>query len=430
MRERGLFLSDLGRALSGNVFFLGLVSFLTDLSSEMIYPLLPVFFTGLVPPGLAAVYIGLMEGVAESTSSLLKMYSGRLSDRLGIRKPLALGGYALSSLSRPVLALAVSGWHVIALRFMDRVGKGIRTSPQDALICDSIDQDVRGMAFSFHRLMDHAGAVCGPLAAMVILVLILGGDMVWHQGKTAATAGEMQAMRWVFAAAILPGMAATYTLWRKVRETGACGPLPETPFSSGEKRAPSGLPKSFIIYLEAVLLFALGNSSDLFLIFFAQTRFGLGIGWMIAFWIMLHLSKIVFSLPGGRLSDLAGRRLAIGIGWAIYIGIYLVIPFSSRLWMISALLVLYGAFYGLTEGAERALVADMVPASMRGKAFGLYHGVVGLAALPASLLFGVFWAVIGPAAAFIIGASLAGGALVLLAESYAVSKGRVPSLEG
>ncbi len=414
MDDSGLFHLDLRRALSGNVFFLGLVSFLTDLSSEMIYPLLPVFFTGLVPPAMAAVYIGLMEGVAESTASLLKMYTGWLSDRLGIRKPLALGGYAISSLSRPVLALAAAGWHVIVLRFMDRVGKGIRTSPRDALLCDSVDPDVRGLAFSFHRLMDHAGAVCGPLVAMALLVLVLGQEMVWHQEKGAATAGEMQAMRWVFALAIIPGLAATLTLWRRVRETGACEGPPEI-FSDGKNIAPVKLPKPFILYLGAVLLFALGNSSDLFLIFFAQTRFGLGLGWMIALWVLLHLSKILFSLPGGRLSDRGGRRRAIAIGWVIYIGVYLAIPFAFHLWMVGALLAVYGAFYGMTEGAERALVADLVPASMRGKAFGLYHGTVGLAALPASLLFGIFWAQIGPAAAFFIGAGLAGAALALLA---------------
>ncbi len=411
----------MGRALAGNVFFLGLVSFFTDLSSEMIYPLLPVFFTGLVSPALAAVYIGLMEGVAESTASLLKIYSGRLSDSLGVRKPLALGGYALSSLARPLMALAAAGWHVIGLRFLDRVGKGIRTSPRDALISDSTDDDVRGLAFSFHRLMDHVGAVGGPLVAMAILTTLLGYGLVWRQGNVAATGAEMRAMRWVFAVALLPGIAAMLVLWRRVADVlGTDGPAPTDPATDTGAASTVALSSGFYIFLGAVVLFTLGNSSDLFLIFYARTRFGLGLGWMIALWVLLHLSKIVFSLPGGRFSDRVGRRPAILFGWLIYIGVYAAIPFSGALWIFCVLLAVYGAYYGMTEGAERAMVADFVPAAARGKAYGLYHGAVGLAALPASLLFGVFWAAIGPATAFFIGASLAGAAMLLLAVLLSV----------
>lgn len=414
MKIKGFPVSDLRRAIYGNVFSLGLVSFLNDLSSEMIYPLLPIFFTGLVSPGLAAIYIGLMEGVAESTASLLKIYAGRLSDSLGMRKPLALGGYALSSLSRPLMALAAVGWHVVALRFLDRVGKGIRTSPRDALICDSTDCDVRGLAFSFHRLMDHAGAVCGPVAAMVILTAMLGYGLVWRQGSVAATAAEMRAMRWVFAVALLPGLAATLVLWRRVSDV-ICAPDAGNQALDIPSPPATGLTSGFFIFLSAVVIFTLGNSSDLFLIFYAWTRFGLGLGWIIGLWVLLHLSKIAFSLPGGRFSDRVGRRPAIIAGWLIYIGVYAAMPFVSGLLIFCALLVVYGAYYGMTEGAERALVADFVPASIRGKAYGLYHGAVGFAALPASLLFGVFWAEIGPAAAFFIGASLAALALAVLA---------------
>ncbi|MDY6851650.1 MAG: MFS transporter [Thermodesulfobacteriota bacterium] len=414
MTFTGLPLSDLRRALRGNVFLFGLVSFFNDISSEMVYPLLPMFFTGLVSPAVAAIYIGLMDGLAESVSSLLKIYSGRLSDRLGRRKPLALTGYAVSSLARPLAALATAGWHVIALRVMDRVGKGIRTSPRDALLSESADRDVRGLAFSFHRLLDHAGAVCGPVIAAVFLYFVLGRGLIWGQGTSAVSAEEMRAMRWLFAAALVPGLAATVILWRWVRES----PQKKNPHDAGGEQktlqTPS-LPPKFFVFLGAVTLFTLGNSTDLFLIFYAQTHFGLGLGWVIALWVMLHISKIIFSLPGGRFSDRVGRRSAIMLGWMIYIVIYAAMPFVSEFWVTCVLLFSYGAYYGMTEGAERAMVADFVSAPQRGKAYGLYHGAVGLAALPASLLFGVFWAKLGPKAAFLIGASAAAAALLLLA---------------
>jgi MFS family permease len=409
---KGIQLADIRRAIKGNILFLGLVSFFTDLSSEMIYPLLPVFFTGLVPPAWAAIYIGLMDGIAESTSSLLKIYAGNLSDKFGSRKPLALGGYAISSLARPLMAIAMVGWHVVALRFFDRIGKGIRTSPRDALLSESVDCDVRGLAFSFHRMMDHAGAVGGPLLATLFLYLTLGSNILWQKGGGAATADEMHALRIVFAIALIPGLAATITIWRWVKDT----PLKARPVDSCEPklRQASKLPSGFYVFLGAVVLFTLGNSSDLFLIFFAQTRFGLGLGWVIALWILLHVSKIIFSLPGGRFSDKKGRRLAIIYGWLIYVAVYVAIPFSSSIWMICALLFIYGAYYGMTEGAERALVADLVESSMRGRAYGLFHGAVGLAALPASLLFGLFWSQLGPTKAFLIGASLAASAVIVL----------------
>lgn len=379
----------------------------------MIYPLLPVFFTGLVSPAAAAIYIGLMDGVAESTSSILKIYSGRLSDKLGVRKPLALAGYGLSSLARPLMALAAAGWHVVALRFLDRVGKGVRTSPRDALLSESVPNDVRGLAFSFHRAMDHAGAICGPLAAMLILYFTLGKNLIWQQGNGVANPEEMQALRWLFAIALLPGIAATTALWRWVKDSAGTG---ATGVKSADQSATS-LPKRFYLFLVAVTLFTLGNSSDLFLIFYAITRYELGLGWVLLLWVILHLSKIIFSLPGGWLSDRAGRRVAISLGWLVYVGVYVAMPYASTLWMTGGLLVIYGAYYGMTEGAERALIADFVSPERRGKAYGYYHGAVGLAALPASLLFGVLWAAIGPQIAFGIGAGLAAGALVILTVS-------------
>ncbi len=402
------------RAIKGNVFALGVVSLLTDISSEMIYPLLPVFFTGLVSPAAAAIYIGLMDGIAESTSSILKIYSGRLSDKIGSRKPLALAGYGISTVARPLMAIASAGWNVVVLRFFDRIGKGVRTSPRDALISESIDDDVRGIAFSFHRLMDHVGAVGGPIFAAIFLYFMLGHHLLWSKAGGIANPEEMHALRWLFAIALIPGVAATFGLWRWAHDIPRKAMTPGTSdeTTAAEKRP---LPRRFHIFLVAVVLFTLGNSSDLFLIFYAQTHYGLGLGWVIALWVMLHISKIIFSLPGGRFSDWAGRRPAIIIGWTIYVGVYVAMPFASQIWATCLLFVVYGAYYGMTEGAERALVADFVPSQVRGRAYGLYHGAVGLAALPASFVFGVLWAEIGPMTAFLIGASCAAAAIMVLA---------------
>lgn len=414
-------LSQWKRAIKGNVFAFGLVSFLTDLSTEMIYPLLPVFFSGLVPPAAVAVYIGLMEGVAESAASLLKFYAGRLSDRFNRRKPLALVGYAISSTVRPFTGVAIAGWHVVAFRLFDRIGKGIRTAPRDALLSESVTADIRGRAFSFHRLMDHAGAVTGPLVAAAFLYLMLGHTMLWHHGNNAAGPREMVALRWLFALAALPGLAATISLWRLVQER----PRPAGTRHVGKKvrhHRKSRLSPRFFFFLLAVVLFTLGNSSDLFLIFYAQSRFGLGLGWVISLWILLHLSKIVFSLPGGWLADRVGRKVTIIAGWFIYATVYIAMPFALHFWVICVLLFFYGVYYGMTEGAERALVADFVPARDRGAAYGWYHGAVGFATLPASLMFGVFWARFGPKQAFFIGAFLAASAVFVLSVSLVSSE--------
>jgi MFS family permease len=409
------------QAFHGNVFAFGLVSFLTDLSTEMIYPLLPVFFSGLVPTTAVAVYIGLMEGLTESIASLLKFFAGRLSDRWGHRKPLALTGYAISSVIRPFTAIATAGWEVVVFRLCDRIGKGIRNAPRDALLSESVTADVRGRAFSFHRLMDHAGAVAGPLTATAFLYLMLGNAMLWQHGNSEAGPMEMAALRWLFALAALPGLAATIALWRLVREKS----------SPGKKQAADGknppserstLPPRFFFFLIAVALFTLGNSSDLFLIFYAQTRFDLGLGWVISLWVLLHLSKIAFSLPGGWMADQIGRRAAIIAGWLIYAVVYCAMSLSVNLGTMCVLFLLYGVYYGMTEGAERAMVADSVAESDRGKAYGWYHGTVGFATLPASFLFGVFWAKLGPKVAFMIGASLAAGAMLLLTCGFLVKK--------
>lgn len=398
--------------LCGNILMMGLVSFFTDFSSEMIYPLLPVFLTGLVPIGTAAIYIGLMEGLAESIANLLKVFSGRLSDTIRKRKLLAVTGYAISTIFRPCVALATTGWMVVLFRFCDRIGKGIRTSPRDALISDSVGPDVRGLAFSFHRAMDHAGAVLGPVVAILSLY-IFSSSSVLKGNDAVAGNQEMIALRWLFAASLIPGLVALIIIILKVREVK---PKWHRTENGGLDKLPtvSLLPSKFYYFLGAVTLFALGNSSDLFLVLYGKTKFEFGLFPVTGLWVLLHISKIIFSFPGGVLSDKFGRRVIIVAGWIVYIAVYIGMAMVAKQWLFWILILAYGAYYGLTEGAERAFVADCVPAQYRGKAYGLYHGVVGVAALPASLLFGVVWAEFGPRLAFTIGAILAAIATVLL----------------
>ena len=374
--------------LPQTVFILGVVSLLTDVSSEMIYPLLPLFLATTL--GAGAAFIGLIEGVAESTASLLKLFSGWWSDRLGRRKAIVVGGYTLSACARPLVALAGTGWHVLAVRFTDRVGKGLRTAPRDALIAAAAPPESWGRAFGFHRAMDHAGAVVGPLIAFALLSTVV------HDLRT------------VFALAAIPGLLAVGILIARVADAPpaareAAGPprLSLTPFSP-----------RFRAVLAVIALFTLGNSSDAFLLLKAHAV-GVGAASIPLLWIVLHLSKALSSTPAGALSDRIGRPRLILAGWLVYAGVYGGFAVADHAWQIWALFVVYGLFFGLTEGVEKAYIADLAPPDLRGTAYGLYHAAVGLTALPASLLMGLVWEHVSPAAAFTVGAALALASAVL-----------------
>ncbi|MBA3547859.1 MAG: MFS transporter [Nannocystis sp.] len=407
--------------LRGNVLAVGVVSLLTDLASEMMNPLLPLFLAGLAPAGLAPIVLGTMEGVAEATASLLKLVSGRLSDRLGRRKGLVLIGYGLSAMVRPLMALVSASNHVIGVKFIDRIGKGLRTSPRDALLGDAAPPSRRALAFSFHRAMDHTGAVLGPLVAAGLLYAQLGYSF-WRGASATPTVDEMSALRVVFAAALVPGLVAVAVVLFAVRES----PLNPTvkPASGARDVAPPDvappdvapadavppLPRRFYSFVAVAVLFALGNSSDLFLLLYAHEKFALGMPQVLGLWVALHLAKAAGSLPGGLLADRIGRRPAIFAGWTLYALCYLGFGAASALWHIGLLLVAYGVYYGLTEGALKAMVTDYTVPAQRATAFGVFHGALGLAALPASLVFGVLWARLGPQAAFSLGAGLAAAA--------------------
>ena len=381
--------------LGRNVLVLAAVSFLTDASSEIIYPLLPIFLTTVL--GTSAAAVGAIEGAAETTSALLKLASGWWSDRASRRKPLVVAGYALASLARPLVAVAQSAAQVLAIRLTDRVGKGIRGSPRDALIAESVDPAIRGRAFGFHRAADHAGAVVGPLIAFALLR--------WEQLP----------LRTVFLFAALPGVLSVIVLVLGVRETPRHARAASATKKAGVPSLDVSLGRAFWTFLASVLLFTLGNSTDAFLILRAN-QLGVSVALIPILWAALHVVKSAASVPGGALSDRFGRKPLILAGWAVYVAVYIGFGRATETWHAWALFLAYGTFFGLTEGTQAALIADLVGQARRGTAYGWYYLAVGIGALPASVLFGLVWDRVSPRAAFDVGAGLAfAAALVLLA---------------
>jgi MFS family permease len=375
--------SRLGR----NVIALGAVSFLTDVSSEMIYPLLPVFLTAVL--GANASFIGAIEGAAETTAALLKLASGWWSDRVRKRKPLVVIGYGIASIARPLVAIAQTASQVLVIRVSDRVGKGIRNAPRDALIAESVDPSIRGRAFGFHRAMDNAGGILGPLIAFAVLT--------WH----------VAAIRTVFWLAAIPAVLSVVVLVVFVRDV----PRPAAAPAMGAPDLSQPLGARFWRVLGVIFLFTLGNSTDAFLLLRAN-QLGVPVALAPILWAALHVVKTASNIPGGTLSDRIGRRPTLIAGWLLYAAVYFGFARATAMWQAWALFGVYGIFFGLTEGSERALVADMVGLERRGTAFGWYNLAIGLGALPASLLFGFVWDRAGAPAAFVMGASLALAAAV------------------
>ena len=391
------------RALPGNVWVVTATSFLTDISSEMIVNLIPLFLANVL--GVQTGVIGLIEGVAETTSSLLKVFSGWLSDRLGGRKWLTVAGYGLSTIAKPFLYFAVTWEWVLAVRFADRAGKGIRTAPRDALVADSIDQRQRGLAFGLHRAGDTAGAVLGLLIALGIVWAVQGGNLDLSRST----------FQIAVLISIVPAVLAVGVLAFGARDV---------PITGERRRPPSlslrGFDARFLGFLAIVVLFTLGNSSDAFLILRAQER-GLNVLGVMGMLITFNLVYSLVSGPAGALSDRVGRRRLIVGGWLAYGLIYLGFALAGTAWQVWALYALYGLYYGMAEGAGKALVADLVRPEQRGTAYGVYNAAVGLAAFPASLIAGLLWQGVGgwqgfgPSAPFLFGAGLALAAGALLA---------------
>ena len=385
-----------GRWVPGrNVLALAAVSFLTDASSEIIAPLLPLFLVGTL--GVSVSMVGVIEGGAEAVASLLKLASGWWSDRVSRRKPLIVVGYTIASLVRPLVAMAQSASQVLAIRLVDRVGKGIRGAPRDALLAASTPAEFRGRAFGFHRAADHAGAVVGPLIALACLQWLA------------------MPVRDVFWVAAIPGALAVMVAIVFVREhrvdTVSAAVIPAA------VAAPVGpvaaLPRSFWITMIPILIFTLGNSTDAFLLLRAS-QLGVPTALIPLVWVLLHVVKSAFSTPAGALSDRVGRRPLIVAGWGLYAAVYAGFAQATDPWHAWALFGVYGVVFGLTEGTEKALVADLVAPLRRGTAFGWYQATLGVAALPASIGFGVVWDAYGSPAAFAMGAALAVVAAVIM----------------
>ena len=375
--------------LPRNVWLLGFASLLNDIASEMIFPLLPNFLLGVL--GGSKQFLGIIEGAAESLASLLKLFAGAWSDRVGKRKNLAVAGYAVAAIARPLLGVATAPWHALGLRLADRFGKGIRTAPRDALIADSTDEGMRGRAFGLHRGMDHLGAAIGPVLAMLFLWL-------WP--------GHLRAM---FVLTFLPGLAVVALLVVGLREPPHVAPPAEKPLEWTLQ--PFGA--NFRVFLAALILFTLGNSSDAFLLVRAG-ELGVPQYLLPLLWFAFHVVKSSGNMAGGALVDRAGPRMPLAAGWLAYAAIYLGFAFASSAWHVWTLFLGYGIYYALAEPAEKTLVAQLAGEQHKGLAFGWYNLAIGIAALPASVIFGILYQQLGPVVAFGSGAGLALGALGLL----------------
>ena len=405
--------------LPRSVWLLGWVSLATDAATEAIYPLLPFFLTHVL--GASVVSLGIVEGAAEATNSALKILSGRASDRTKRRRPLVLAGYAISSLARPLIAVAQTWVQVFTVRVVDRVGKGIRGAPRDAMLAALATPTTRGKVYGFHRAMDHAGAVVGPVLASLFLLAYPG------QYRT------------LFALTLIPGAIAvalmflvreevrlkpdTTTVENASRDldlvpnsdvVSGFNPSPNSDVVSGFSRtSPARLPRELKSFFLVLALFTLGNSTDAFLILKLTDAAG-GTAWIPMIWAALHVVKASVSIVAGSWSDRIGRRTTIAVGWIIYAVVYAGFAVAESLNALLGLFLVYGFYFGFTEGSEKALIADLAPASRRGFAFGVYNAVLGAGGLVASVLFGYLWTAFGPIVAFSAGAALALAATAML----------------
>jgi MFS family permease len=383
------------------VFSLGWVSFLTDVGSDMIFPLLPLFLASL--GGAPAMALGWIEGTAETTSAALKIVSGRMADRLRRRKPLVVAGYALSSAVRPLMSIAGSWVHVLGFRFVDRIGKGIRSAPRDALIASVTPAGRRGAAYGLHRAFDNAGAVAGPLIAAALM------------------GGLALPLRTVFALTAVPGALAVVVLLVAVKEApkeeraGIAGPSAGAP----DRTPAAPLPAAFWRIASVVTLFTLAASSDTFLLLKAR-EVGVPVALIPVLWAFSNAVRSGFSRWGGGLSDRLGRRALLLAAWVLYAACYAAFSRVTTPVLLTLLIGVYSLHAALSEGTERALVADLVPEGSRGRAFGWLHGMTGLAALPASAGFGWIWQAHGSSTAFLVGASIAAAAVVALLVEWKV----------
>ncbi len=378
--------------LHHNIFFLGLVSLLTDVSSEMIFTLVPLFVTNVLKG--TAMQVGLIGGISESFDAVFRIFSGRISDRFKRRKVLAVLGYGFSTVAKPFMLLVSSWGGVLGIRFGDRIGKGVRSSPRDALIADSVGEDKRGKSCGIHRAMDTSGAVLGLVFAAIIIYLVQPAGFVLGEDT----------FRWMVIIGTIPAVLAVITLISFVHEKGLpAHEAAKAALPTASRQAFSGRFKLFLLIMG---VFTLGNSSDFFIVLRAQDL-SVNVLHITLMLVVFNVTYAVISTPAGILSDRLGRRKVIAIGWTVYALVYLGFAVSGSVWHMWVLFAAYGIYYGIVEGVAKAFVADLVPAERRGTAYGYYQGVVGITLLPASVLAGWLWDAVSPAAPFYLGAGLA-----------------------
>jgi MFS family permease len=390
------------KQLPRNVWAVGVTSFFMDISSEMVLNIVPLFLSNVL--GVQTSIIGLIDGVAEATASILKLFSGWLSDKVGGRKWLAVAGYALSAISKPFFYIA-SSWELIGgVRWADRAGKGIRTAPRDALVADSVTKETRGLAFGFNRAMDKGGAVLGILTAALLVWMTQANNLDLSK----------HTFQIIVLISLVPAFLSVISLAIGAKD------VPVTGQREAPKLSLRSMGKPFKIFLVIVSIFTLGNSADSFLVLRAQN---LGVT-VVGILIMLAVFNMVITLvatPAGSLSDRVGRRKLIIGGWLVYATIYMGFALAQQAWQVWILYVAYGLYYGLAFGTTTAMVADLVPENLRGTAYGTYNAVVGLLAFPASFIAGMLWQGIGgwggfgPSAPFLFGGSLALIAALMMA---------------
>lgn len=386
------------KGISMNVLVLGIVSLLTDMSSEMIYPILPLFLTSI---GATALVIGLIEGAAETTASFLKVVSGWYSDRFGKRKPFISGGYAASTVVKPVLYLATAPWQVLGLRILERIGKGVRSAPRDALIADSTPLEYRGIAFGFHKAMDSTGAVIGPILILPVLL--------------AAATVTTDTYRLIFLLSTIPSLVAVAVILLFVREKEAESERKMGKFLGEMTR----LGKPFYILIAIAMTFYIGEISTAFFVLKAyEAEIALGsfdptVSTTILY-ILFNVIFVLVAIPAGKLSDTAGRKPVVSLSFVLFILTGLAMIMANSLAPLILGFVLLGGYKGCSEGVLKAYVTDVAPKHLRGTALGAFHTCVGLVMLPGGVIAGLLWVSVGSWATFTYGIAMTLTALLIL----------------
>lgn len=400
-----------------NVWTLTTTSFLTDVSSEMLFNLLPVFlFTVL---GMRTTFIGLIEGFSAAATSLIQIISGRISDETSKRKPLTVAGYSISAFAKPLFILTTTWYGILGVRFVERLGKGIRTPPRDALLAESVDEADRGLGFGIHRAGDTLGAVVGIAIALLILVLV-------QPDQDELLRDTFQLIVLMSLVPALLGVVVLITGTKDIKRE----PATEAATVDGETSSYRHLSRRFLLFLFIVLVFSLGNSSDAFLILRASTT-GLGPAGILGMMMVFNLVYALVAVPAGALSDRIGRRNILSLGWIIFALTYFGFALVSSGWQAWILIVIYGAYYGMTEGVAKAYIADLAPDPQRGRAYAAFSATVGFMALPASFLAGLLWQGwgawdgLGRGAPFIFGAltALLSAVMLMIAPALKTESG-------